>query len=300
MGTMFGGWLAEYEGRTYLVDCGVGAGAPDLVGRLRARLGPRPLDYILLTHIHLDHAGGLAEVLAAWPGAKAVVHRHGRPHLVRPARLWASTLEVVGEAAARIYGRPAPLEAGRLISHLEADLKGVEFIETPGHAEHHLSFRLGEALFVGEAGGCPYFMDGQWYSRPATPPRNFFNLAIGSLDRLRQEPDGPAYTAHAPEAVPLRQLLRRCRDQMYLWDELLRRPASGRGPGEGREEQLERLADLILDQDPDYRPMAARSPEELETQRFFLKNNILGFLLQIEESSPEALAPKGIVAPATK
>ncbi len=277
-GAMFGGWLTEHGGRTFLIDCGVGSGGPTLVRRLQSRLGGRPLDYVLLTHIHLDHAGALGDLARAWPDLRVVAHQKGLAHLARPDRLWVSTQEVMGEVA-DVYGRPTPTERSRLISHTEAGIPGLHIIETPGHAPHHLSFRLGETMFVGEAGGCPYFHEGRLLSRPATPPRYFPEETLGSIERLLAEPDaGPAYFGHTAEALPFHEVLHRCRAQLLFWDELLQRPEAARRAGEGFREQLDRLADLVIREDFNYAPLTALAPPDLWRERCFLRNNIEGFL----------------------
>jgi glyoxylase-like metal-dependent hydrolase (beta-lactamase superfamily II) len=203
-GDMFGGWLTEHDGRVFMVDCGVGTGAATLVERLKKRV--ERLDYLLLTHIHMDHAGGAAEILKAFPKAKAVVHAKGLRHLVDPARLWAGTREVMGELA-EMYGRPEPIDAARLTAHTDSEIAGLKIIETPGHAQHHLSYRLGGTMFVGEAGGCPSLIGGRLHARPATAPRYLPQVTLASIDRLLEEPDGPAYFGHTHEMMPLRPAL---------------------------------------------------------------------------------------------
>ena len=277
----FGGWLAEGRDLCLLVDCGVGGGAADLVRRLKARLGDRALDYVLLTHIHLDHAGGLGEIFRAWPRARAVLHEKGRRHLAEPERLWAGTREVMGELA-DMYGRPEPLDPGRLISHLEADLPGLKIWETPGHAAHHLSFRLEETWFPGEVGGCPHIWEGRSYNRPATPSRFSLGLALASLDRLLAEPDGPACFPHLPSPRPLREILRLGRRQLDFWIDFLKRPEAARRPGEGHAERLDRLADRLWREDADLAPLHNLPPTETGRERFFLRNNLAGLLECLE------------------
>lgn len=275
---MFGGWFTEHDGRTFMIDCGVGSGGATLVQRLQNRLEGHPLDYVLLTHIHLDHAGALGDLVRAWPDLRVVAHQKGLAHLERPERLWASTQKIMGEAA-EVYGRLGSVERSRLIAHTEADIPGLRIFETPGHAPHHLSFRLGDTMFVGEAGGCPYFHEGRLLSRPATPPQYFPEVTLDSIERLLAEPDeGPAYFGHTHEALPFHESLRRCRAQLLLWDELLQRPEAARRSNETFREQLDRLADFIVREDPNYAPLTSLAPPDLWRERLFLRNNIEGFL----------------------
>lgn len=275
---MFGGWLTEHDGRMFLVDCGVGSGGPSLTARLKDRLAGRPLDYVLLTHIHMDHAGGLGDIVKAWPGVKVVAHARGLPHLVSPARLRAGTVEIMGETVGAMYGEPVPMDPARLIAHPEADIPGLKIIETPGHAPHHLSFRLGEIMFVGEAGGCPERLDGRIYLSPATPSKFFPEVTLASVDKLMDEPDGPAFFGHTHYPLPLRECLTIRKRQLAFWDALLRRPESARRPDEKYQDHLSRLTDDIFRLDPDYVPCDRLSPAALWRHRYFMGNDLRGFL----------------------
>ena len=277
----FGGWLTECRGLILVVDCGVGSGAGDMVRRLKARLGERDLDYVLLTHIHLDHAGALGEIFQAWPRARAVVHEKGRRHLAEPGRLWAGTREVMGELA-DMYGRPTPVDPGCLIGHREAGLPGLRLWETPGHAAHHLSFRLEDTWFPGEVGGVPYLWEGRLHNRPATPSRFSLALARASLDLIQAEPDGPACFPHFNRQLPLGEVLSSCRRQLDFWSGLLTRPEAGPRPGESRAERLDRLADQLWNEDPELAPLRALPPVEIRRERFFLRNNVAGLLENFE------------------
>lgn len=285
---MFGGWLTEHDGRTFLVDCGVATGGASMAARLKERLGGRPLDYVLLTHIHMDHAGGLEDILKAWPEIKILAHAKGVPHLISPSRLWAGTKEVMGERVAAMYGRPVPIDPARLIPHTEADLPGLKIIETPGHAPHHLSFRLGQTMFVGEAGGCPEIWGGRIYVSPASPPKFFPEVTRASVDLLLEEADGPAYFGHTHYPMPLHETLHIRNRQLARWEELLRRPESARRPDETRQGHLDRLIDLILAEDHDHMPPAGLSPDALERHRYFTGNNLEGFLGYLEYEAQQA------------
>ena len=279
---MFGGWLTEHQGQTFLVDCGVGSVGNTLVERLKARLDGRPLDYVLLTHIHLDHAGGLPQIFAAWPGCRVVCHAKGVRHLTDPARLWESTCQVMGELA-EVYGRPGPLELGRIIPHSEADLPGVAIFETPGHAEHHLSFRVGATVFAGEVGGCPVAIDGQAFGRPATPPRFFPEITLASIDLMLEGPDGPAYFGHTPEPLPLHRTLRTYKAQIQLWLQILRHPPLIRGESEGLDDYLGRLVEEMYRLDPEMAATPPRPAAEVWVEKIFMRNAVNGFLIHFAD-----------------
>ena len=281
-GDMFGGFLTEYSGRTFMVDCGVGSGGLSLVRRLKERLEGRRLNYILLTHIHLDHAGGLSEVLKTFPEARAVVHKKGLNFLVQPDRLWAGTLKVMKELA-EMYGRPEPIDPARLIPHTEAAVCGLKIFETPGHAPHHLSYRLGPITFAGEAAGSPYHYDGQLHNRPATPPRYFPDVTDKSIEKLLREPDGTAYCGHYHQPVPLHDCLRLYRKQLAFWDQYLRSPQSARKMGETNEDHLDRLTEALLKDDPDLAPLTKLPGLDMWAEKFFIRNSIEGFVQNLDE-----------------
>lgn len=138
----FGIWLLQDEtrGRNAVVDVGPTSTASLLVEEIH-RLGVQRLDYVLLTHIHLDHSGGLAEVLREFPSARVAVHPKGKPHLVNPERLWNSSLEVIPDMALA-YGEPSPVEDTLFIPE-ESSIPGITALDTPGHAPHHRSFLYG-------------------------------------------------------------------------------------------------------------------------------------------------------------
>ncbi|UQZ90586.1 hypothetical protein C4J81_15780 [Deltaproteobacteria bacterium Smac51] len=283
-GQMFGGWFTEHNGQTFLIDCGVGTGGQSLVERLAGRLDGRKLDYVLLTHIHMDHAGGLKEIMKRWPDVKILTHEKGLRHLVSPERLWLSTREVMGELA-EMYGEPAPVARSSIIPHTEADLPGLAIFETPGHAPHHLSFRLGETMFAGEAGGCPYILNGRLYNRPATPPRYFPATTIRSIDVLLKEKECPAYFGHTHEMIPYHECLELYRAQLLFWEDLLRRPESARREDESASDHLERMTDSVFQEDDNLKPLNALPPVDLWRERYFMRNSVKGFLDYLAEEA---------------
>src|SRR5262252_1762272 len=132
------------EGRAAFVDVGTNSSVPFLLGAL-AELGiaRAAVDYLLLTHVHLDHAGGAGALMRELPNARAFVHPRGAPHLIDPGKLIAGSKVVYGEARyAQLYGELVPIPAARV--HEVADGERVrlggrtlELIHTPGHALHH-------------------------------------------------------------------------------------------------------------------------------------------------------------------
>ncbi|MDB5044415.1 MAG: metallo-beta-lactamase [Deinococcus sp.] len=157
-----------------LVDTGPSSTLPALEAGLAA-LGARLDDvrHVLLTHVHLDHAGAAGTVLARVPEARAYVHGRGAPHLSRPERLMASASQIYGDQMEQLWGEFLPVPPDRLtvLSGGEAVQMGqleVLPLYTPGHAVHHLAYHVGEHLFVGDVGGIR--LDQQQTPRAPTPP----------------------------------------------------------------------------------------------------------------------------------
>lgn len=266
----FGAWVADGT-RTFLVDTGPARSADTLVRRLK-RLGLTQVDHVLLTHIHLDHAGGLARVLESYPGARVVCHRKAIPHLVDPDRLWQGSRRVLGDLA-EAYGPPLPVPAEALIAHDEARIEGLQVLETPGHAPHHISFSLEGTLFAGEAGGNYLHSDGLEILRPATPPRFHLEPCLSSVDRLLALEDQVLCYAHYGRARRSRHMLVRFREQLLRWRDLLA-PVLRTRPEAGAAFCLDRL----LEADPELRSFYDLDPKTQERERFFLKNSVRGYL----------------------
>lgn len=297
-------WLEQRPGLTFIVDPGPRSTAQQLVAQLRAR-GVTRLDWILLTHIHLDHAGGTAEVAAAFPEARIVCHENGRGHLVEPERLWDGSRAVLG-AAAEVYGEPSPVPAERFAARAELTggsfvRSGITIIPTPGHAPHHLCFRHDGTLFVGEAAGTfAALPDGGRYLRPATPPRFYPAVAFDSLDRLLALAPSPARLAFAHHGLAkgrTRELLNDARHQLERWLAVLRHE---RRPGEALGDRspgtlLARVQARLLAEDPHYARWAQLSEDIRERELAFTRQSLtgmLGFLDGDEEGGARLIPPQ--------
>nr|MBP9593431.1 MBL fold metallo-hydrolase [Steroidobacteraceae bacterium] len=130
--------------RAAFIDTGPAPAAPRLLAALdELRLAREQVDYVFLTHVHLDHAGAAGQLIEALPNAKAVLHPRGAPHMIDPARLIAGSIQVYGEERYRaLYGEVLPIPAGRVVvtedgTRLELGRRTFEFIDAPGHAKHH-------------------------------------------------------------------------------------------------------------------------------------------------------------------
>ena len=157
--------LVIESGRAAFVDTGVNDSVPLLVDALHQQgLDVGDVDYVILTHVHLDHAGGAGRLMRELPNAQCVVHRYGAPHMIDPARLIAGTEAVYGvEETRRIYGTIVPIDESRV--HVPEDgewlsLNGreLQLLNTEGHARHHhvIWDPSSKGVFTGDSFGVSY------------------------------------------------------------------------------------------------------------------------------------------------
>lgn len=272
----------------FLVDPGPPSTGDHLLAELDA-LGLDRLDFILLTHIHLDHAGTTARLLERWPAARVVCHPRGRAHLVDPERLWAGSLQVLGEKA-RLYGEPLPVPESALAEYAEAEAAGIRVIETPGHAPHHVCFVFEGTLFAGEAAGtfsslgcgddCP-----EPYLRPATPPMFKLEVATASLTKLlalEPAPERAAFAHHGLFSGDVPWLLGVARGQLELWVRVGRETAAALGGLPAAEDRvglirwMDATAAVLLERDEFFARGAALPGDIREREREFTRQTLWG------------------------
>lgn len=193
--------LIVEDGRVAIVDTANNAALSRVQDAL-AQLGvePESVDYVVLTHIHLDHAGGAGSFMQAFPNARLVVHPRGARHMAEPSKLWAGVSAVYGETRAReFYGELIPIPAERILEAEEGallSLAGRELlcIDLPGHAKHHIGLvdRKGGGIFTGDTFGLSYREldqgegeQARQFVFPTTTPVQFDPEAMhASIDRL--------------------------------------------------------------------------------------------------------------------
>ncbi|MEI2431464.1 MBL fold metallo-hydrolase [Lysobacter yananisis] len=200
-------YLVVENGRAAFIDCGTQHSIPALLAALDAQgLAPADVDWLILTHVHLDHAGGAGALMRRLPNARLAVHPRGAAHMIDPARLVAGATAVYGEQEmARSYGEIVPVPAERVVvagdGHV-VDLAGRALlcVDTPGHARHHLCVwdARSRGWFTGDTFGLSY--------REFDSPRGPFILPTSSPVQFE------------PEALKqsIRALLARDPAAMYL------------------------------------------------------------------------------------
>ena len=265
-----GSWVVQ-DDLNIVVDVGPASTSSRFIDALET-LGLKRVDYVLLTHIHIDHAGGVADLLDHYPMAKVMCHEKAVKYLVDPSSLWAGSLKALGEIA-RGYGQPVPVPKEKLIPHTKNNLTGLHIIETPGHAAHHLSFSYKKRLFAGEAGGNYFKFGGKEYLRPATPHKFFLDVCLKSVDRLLALEDQPIYYPHFGMAESSHRLLKMSRDQLIQWKEIVYGQLK-----KGEDNLLERCMGSLLEKDHRLKALADMDADSQKRERFFIANSIKGFI----------------------
>jgi len=204
------------DGRVAFVDTGSNDSLPNVLAALdKLGLGRDAVDYVILTHIHLDHAGGAGSLMREFPNARLVVHPRGSRHMAEPSRLVAGVTAVYGkEYVETVYGDILPIAADRIVdAHegLTVQLGGRELlmIDTPGHAKHHICIvdRKADAIFTGDMFGLSYRefdVDGRQFILPTTSPTQFDLAEMrASIDRLMSFNASAMYLTHYAQVTDL-------------------------------------------------------------------------------------------------
>ncbi len=226
-------YLIRGGGRLACIDTGTAHTVP-LILAVMAELGHRPedLDYVIPTHVHLDHAGGAGQLMQACPQATLAIHPKGAPHLIDPTRLMAGATAVYGEAGfAATYDTLEPVPAERVLeledgATLDLGGRALTFADTPGHANHHgcIYDAVTRAWFTGDTFGIAYrelySEAGPYLFAPTTPVAFDPDAWQTSLDRLMALDPHAMYLTHygrLDDPAGLVETLRRSiRDQADL------------------------------------------------------------------------------------
>lgn len=282
------GYLIRGE-RPCLVETGTARSAP-VVRAALGSLGVDPADLatIVVTHVHLDHAGGVGDLARDYPQAEVVVHEQGARHLVDPSRLLASARRVYGDVLDRVFGPLLATDAGRvraLGDSGEVDLGGGRRLlahHSPGHARHHLGLLDSETgdLYVGDAAGI--YVPEADLVRPATPPPDFdLDLALASLAHFGELAPSRLLFSHFGPVVDVAATLDRSAAELRLWVELV---------GEARDERLDLDHAVAMVRDRTAERYRALASDPAATEKFESLNgdaaNVTGILRWLERTAP--------------
>jgi glyoxylase-like metal-dependent hydrolase (beta-lactamase superfamily II) len=206
-------------GRAAFVDVGTNCSVPHLLAALETLgIARAAVDYLLLTHVHLDHAGGAGALMRELPHARAFVHPRGAPHLIDPARLIAGSKVVYGERRyAQLYGELVPIPAARVHEVRDGERvrlgeRTLELIHTPGHALHHYAVvdAAHESIFPGDTFGISYraldTAQGAFIFPTTTPTQFDPEQLVASIERMLSYRPESMYLMHFSRVTDVARL----------------------------------------------------------------------------------------------
>jgi glyoxylase-like metal-dependent hydrolase (beta-lactamase superfamily II) len=223
------GYLIASE-RPCLVETGTAKSAPAVQEALETLgIGSHDLATIAVTHIHLDHAGGVGDLARAYPNAEVVVHQRGARHLAEPAKLMDSARRVFGDLMDTVFGELMPTDAARIraVDDIgEIDLGGGRRLTTyysPGHAQHHVGLldSVSGDLYVGDAAGI--FIPETGAIRPSTPPPDFdLKTALHSLRHFADLAPQRLLFSHFGPVSEVGSSLEEAAEELRFWVDAVR------------------------------------------------------------------------------
>jgi len=245
--------LIVENGRVAIVDTGTNPSVPLVLAELKhLGLAPADVEYVIVTHVHLDHAGAAGALLQNCRNAKLVVHPKGARHMIDPARLVAGSIAVYGrEHFFEHYGDIVPAPAERVIEADEGfrlDFQGrtMSFLDTPGHARHHYCIHdsASNSLFTGDTFGISYRefdVEGRPFIFPTTTPVQFEPEALhASIDRLVATGAVAVFLTHYGRVTGLAALAGQLHEQI---DELVALTRAAPGDGQARHDWLKQAVE---------------------------------------------------------
>jgi glyoxylase-like metal-dependent hydrolase (beta-lactamase superfamily II) len=282
--------------RPCLVETGTAPSAPVIRDALAGLgIGPGDLATVVVTHIHLDHAGGAGDIAAMFPAAQIVVHQRGARHLADPSRLMAGARMVYGDALERLFGVLAPVPADRIVALDDVgtvDLGGGRRLDShysPGHAKHHVGLVDSDTgdLYVGDAAGV--YLPDTGDVRPATPPPDFdLETALASVRKFAALQPSRLLFSHYGPVDRVGEILERSAEEIVVWVEETSRARRALGPGLDLDHAVAMVRDRTVNRyaaaSPDADPALAEQFERMSSAA----GNVAGIMAWLEKTSPAA------------
>lgn len=260
-----------------VVETGPASSVPSLLdGLKKAGIKPDDVAYVAVSHIHLDHAGGVGTLMKHLPNARVIVHQRGAPHLANPEKLWQQSREVLGRIT-ELYGKPEPVPAERIIAATDGAMFDVgndvrlKVVETLGHASHHQSFyeTLTGGVFPGDAAGI--YLGDFAAVVPTTPAPFRLDSALSSLDKLIELKPKALYYSHFGRATDPLDRLQAYATQLRLWAKIA-------AQGVRNKQDVEAVREKILESDSSVRKAVQFIRTHPVLSETVLGNSVLGFL----------------------
>jgi len=244
-------YLLREHDRAAIIDCGTALAAPRLMAALQQQgLQPEQVDWLIVTHIHLDHAGAAGALLQQLPNARLVVHPRGAAHLIDPGKLIAGATAVYGEQHMLAnFGHPLPIDPARVIEAsdeqiIELNGRPLLLLDTPGHASHHICIvdQRSGGIFSGDTFGLSYpplDTAAGPFIYPTTTPVQFDPPRLHrSIDRLMAQQPRRFHLTHYGTLDASQKLSDDLHQQIDTLVSIAKRLEFRLAAGEPREQQL--------------------------------------------------------------
>ena len=238
-------YLIEQNNHAAFIDTGTNFTTPLLLELLKIKNIPVDnVDFIIPTHVHLDHAGGAGSLMQQCPNAQLIIHPRGARHMIDPSRLQASASSVYGEAEfKKQYGNLVPIDQQRVTEandglRLNFQNRLLEFIDTPGHAKHHVCIidKTSNGMFTGDTFGVAYpklTVSGQPFIFPPSSPVDFDPADwLESIDKLMNTQCDRAYLTHFCMVDNLNPLAESLRQRIKIFADLALQTTSDKDLGD--------------------------------------------------------------------
>ncbi len=238
-------YLIEQNNHAAFIDTGTNFTTPLLLELLKIKNIPVDnVDFIIPTHVHLDHAGGAGSLMQQCPNAQLIIHPRGARHMIDPSRLQASASSVYGEAEfKKQYGNLVPIDQQRVTEandglRLNFQNRLLEFIDTPGHAKHHVCIidKTSNGMFTGDTFGVAYpelTVNGQPFIFPPSSPVDFDPADwLESIDKLMNTQCDRAYLTHFCMVDNLNPLAESLRQRIKIFADLALQTTSDKDLGD--------------------------------------------------------------------
>lgn len=260
-------WLYRGKRQTFIVDPGPAATIDHLIREIESR-GINKIDWVLLTHIHMDHAGGIGHLVEHFADARVVCHEKAVPHLVDPAKLLEGSRKVL-QSVAEAYGDIRPVPSGSIVTGTHIDFEdGIAVIPTPGHAPHHQCFVFRDILFCGELFGVFYALGNTFYLRPATPPRFIYEDFLASMEKIRPYVDRNLCFGHYGSFSNGTEIFEASGNQLSLWVDVIR--------SHGASADMDVIISDLMARDPVFSRVKHLQGRHFEREMYFTRNSIKG------------------------
>jgi glyoxylase-like metal-dependent hydrolase (beta-lactamase superfamily II) len=268
----FSSWIILRKDKVYVIDPGPASTINTLIDKLQ-ELGCSSIDHLLLTHIHLDHAGGAGHLVRNFKVNNILCFEKAVSHLVNPEQLWQGSLKILGNVALA-QGKPLSVPAELFVG----EVPEVKIIPSPGHAPHHISFLIDNNLYIGEALGVVLPQIDLSYIRPATPPKFFLKTYLNSINLLSKVACNTLCFGHFGYLPKTKEIFVKALDQITLWLDVVKSVTYE------KQTDIDFMIKLLVEKDQNLRPFYSL-PEDIQSrEKIFIKNTIDGLSMVEKEA----------------